>query len=62
RTLSRDGSPEHIRRSADASLRRLGIDVIDLYYLHRVDPAVPLDESWGALADLVRQGKVRHLG
>ncbi|MFC9458851.1 aldo/keto reductase [Streptomyces sp. NPDC058430] len=62
RTLSRNGSPEHIRRSADASLRRLGVDVIDLYYLHRVDPEVPLAESWGALADLVRQGKVRHLG
>ncbi|MEU3337229.1 aldo/keto reductase [Streptomyces sp. NPDC002144] len=62
RTLSRDGSPEHIRRSADASLKRLGVDVIDLYYLHRVDPAVPLEESWGALAELVRAGKVRHLG
>ncbi|MET7679201.1 aldo/keto reductase [Streptomyces sp. NPDC005423] len=62
RTLSRDGSPEHIRRSADASLRRLGVDVIDLYYLHRVDPAVPLEESWGALAELVDAGKVRHLG
>lgn len=62
RTLSRDGSPEHIRRSADASLTRLGVDVIDLYYLHRVDPAVPLEESWGALAELVRAGKVRHLG
>ncbi|WP_405618650.1 aldo/keto reductase [Streptomyces sp. NBC_00076] len=62
RTLSRDGSPEHIRRSADASLRRLGVDVIDLYYLHRVDPAVPLEESWGALSELVRAGKVRHLG
>ncbi|MEU1272541.1 aldo/keto reductase [Streptomyces sp. NPDC005799] len=62
RTLSRDGSPEHIRRSADASLERLGVDVIDLYYLHRVDPAVPLEESWGALAELVRAGKVRHLG
>lgn len=62
RTLGRDGSPEHIRHSADASLRRLGVDVIDLYYLHRVDPVVPLEESWGALADLVRQGKVRHLG
>jgi aryl-alcohol dehydrogenase-like predicted oxidoreductase len=62
RTLSRDGSPEHIRRSADASLKRLGVDVIDLYYLHRVDPAVPLQESWGALSELVRAGKVRHLG
>ncbi|WP_371661007.1 aldo/keto reductase [Streptomyces sp. NBC_00280] len=62
RSLSRDGSPEHIRRSADASLRRLGVDTIDLYYLHRVDPAVPLEESWGALSELVRAGKVRHLG
>ncbi len=62
RTLSRNASPEYIRRSADASLRRLGVDHIDLYYLHRVDPTVPLAESWGALADLVRQGKVRHLG
>jgi aryl-alcohol dehydrogenase-like predicted oxidoreductase len=62
RALSRDGSPEHIRRSAEASLRRLGIDVIDLYYLHRVDPAVPLEESWGAMSELVREGKVRHLG
>lgn len=62
RTLSRDGSPEHIRRSADASLKRLGVDVIDLYYLHRVDPSVPLEESWGALSELVHAGKVRHLG
>ncbi|MFJ5266230.1 aldo/keto reductase [Streptomyces sp. NPDC088387] len=62
RTLSRNGSPEHIRRSADASLRRLGVEAIDLYYLHRVDPAVPLEESWGALAELVRAGKVRRLG
>ncbi|MER6561441.1 aldo/keto reductase [Streptomyces sp. NPDC001027] len=62
RALSRDGSPEHIRRSADASLRRFGVDVIDLYYLHRVDPAVPLEESWGALSELVDAGKVRHLG
>ncbi|WP_243640325.1 aldo/keto reductase [Streptacidiphilus pinicola] len=62
RDLSRNGSPEHIRRSADASLRRLGVDAIDLYYLHRVDDAVPLAESWGALAELVQQGKVRHLG
>ena len=62
RTLSRQGSPEYIRRSADASLRRLGVDAVDLYYLHRVDPAVPLAESWGAMAELVQQGKVRHLG
>lgn len=62
RALSRNGSPEHIRRCADASLRRLGRDTIDLYYLHRVDPDVPLEESWGALSELVTAGKVRHLG
>ena len=58
----RDGRPEHIRRAADGSLSRLGIDVIDLYYLHRVDPKVPLEDTWGALADLVAAGKVRWLG
>jgi len=57
-----DGSPAHIREACDASLARLGTDVIDLYYLHRVDPAVPVEESVGALAELVRQGKVRYLG
>ncbi|WP_030909804.1 aldo/keto reductase [Streptomyces sp. NRRL F-5126] len=62
RTLSRNASPERIRRCADASLRRLGVEAIDLYYLHRVDPDVPLAESWGALAELVRAGKVRRLG
>ncbi|KAB8162281.1 aldo/keto reductase [Streptomyces sp. 3MP-14] len=62
RRLGRDGSPAHIRAGVDASLRRLGVDVIDLYYLHRVDPTVPLAESWGALAELVTEGKVRHLG
>jgi aryl-alcohol dehydrogenase-like predicted oxidoreductase len=60
--MHRDASPKHIRRAAEASLRRLGTDVIDLYYLHRVDPAVPIEESWGAMADLVAEGKVRHVG
>ncbi len=58
----RDGSPKHVREGVEASLRRLGTDVIDLYYLHRVDPAVPLAETWGAMAELVTEGKVRHLG
>jgi aryl-alcohol dehydrogenase-like predicted oxidoreductase len=57
-----DGSPRNVRASCESSLRELGVDVIDLYYLHRVDPAVPIEETIGAMADLVRQGKVRHLG
>jgi aryl-alcohol dehydrogenase-like predicted oxidoreductase len=57
-----DGRPEHIRASIDGSLRRLGVDYVDLYQLHRVDPAVPVEESWGALADLVELGKTRHVG
>ena len=57
-----DGSPNAILSSCDESLRRLGTDVIDLFYLHRVDPKVPIEESVGALATLVRQGKVRHIG
>jgi aryl-alcohol dehydrogenase-like predicted oxidoreductase len=57
-----DGTPEHIRQACDASLRRLGVDAIDLYYLHRVDPAVPLEESVGAMAELVAAGKVRAIG
>jgi aryl-alcohol dehydrogenase-like predicted oxidoreductase len=61
-SYGRDGSPEHIRAACDASLQRLGIDTIDLYQLHRVDPAVPIDETWGAMAELVRAGKVRYLG
>lgn len=61
-TLTRDGRPEHLRRSCDASLHRLGVDVIDLYYLHRVDDQVPLEESWGAMSELVTAGKVRALG
>jgi aryl-alcohol dehydrogenase-like predicted oxidoreductase len=57
-----DGSPAYVRRACDASLQRLGVDHIDLYYLHRVDAKVPIEETVGAMADLVRQGKVRHLG
>ncbi|GAA4513577.1 aldo/keto reductase [Actinoallomurus oryzae] len=60
--LSRDGTPKHVREAVEASLGRLGTDVIDLYYLHRVDPNVPLAETWGAMSELVTEGKVRHLG
>jgi aryl-alcohol dehydrogenase-like predicted oxidoreductase len=57
-----DGRPEHVREACDLSLSRLAVDHIDLYYLHRVDPTVPIEDTVGAMADLVRQGKVRHLG
>ena len=57
-----NGSPEYVRQCCDASLKRLGIDVIDLYYQHRVDLDVPIEETIGAMADLVRAGKVRYLG
>ncbi|HXL21450.1 MAG TPA: aldo/keto reductase [Candidatus Dormibacteraeota bacterium] len=57
-----DGRPEYVHTACDASLRRLGVDVIDLYYQHRVDPNVPIEETVGAMAELVRQGKVRFLG
>lgn len=57
-----NGQPEYIREACEASLRRLGIEAIDLYYLHRVDPNVPIEESVGAMAELVRNGKVRFLG
>lgn len=60
--LANDGRPEHIRSAIDASLRRLRTEVIDLYQLHRIDPAVPLEDSWGAMAELVEAGKVRALG
>ncbi len=56
------GDPAYVREACDASLRRLKIDVIDLYYQHRVDPKVPIEETVGAMAELVRAGKVRHLG
>jgi aryl-alcohol dehydrogenase-like predicted oxidoreductase len=57
-----DGRPEYVRQCCEASLKRLGVDVIDLYYQHRVDPNVPVEETVGAMADLVKQGKVRFLG
>jgi aryl-alcohol dehydrogenase-like predicted oxidoreductase len=61
-TYGRDGSSAHIRAACEASLQRLGVDTIDLYQLHRVDPEVPLEETWGAMAALVTEGKVRYLG
>src|SRR6185437_2783603 len=57
-----DGRPEYVRRACDASLKRLGVDHIDLYYQHRVDRQTPIEETVGAMAELVRAGKVRHLG
>ncbi|KGM34058.1 aldo/keto reductase [Inquilinus limosus] len=57
-----DGRPEYVAEACEASLRRLGVDTIDLYYQHRVDPAVPIEDTVGAMARLVAQGKVRHLG
>jgi len=57
-----NGRPEYVRSACDASLKRLGVDHIDLYYQHRVDKKVPIEETVGAMADLVRQGKVRYLG
>ena len=57
-----NGHPDYVRRACDASLARLGVEHIDLYYQHRVDPSVPVEETWGALAELVAAGKVRHLG
>jgi aryl-alcohol dehydrogenase-like predicted oxidoreductase len=56
------GKPEHVRAACDASLRRLGVDHIDLYYQHRVDPETPIEETVGAMAELVRAGKVKYLG
>ncbi|KJL48172.1 General stress protein 69 [Microbacterium hydrocarbonoxydans] len=60
--LGINGSPEYIRAACDASLQRLGVDHIDLYYQHRVDPQVPIEETVGAMSELVAAGKVRHLG
>ena len=57
-----NGRPEYVRSACEGSLKRLGIDHIDLYYQHRVDPKVPIEDTVGAMADLVRQGKVRYLG
>lgn len=56
------GKPEYVRKSCEGSLRRLGVDTIDLYYQHRVDPDTPIEETVGAMAQLVREGKVRYLG
>ena len=57
-----DGTPDYVRAACDASLQRLGIDVIDLYYQHRIDRTVPIEETWGAMSELVAAGKVRQLG
>jgi aryl-alcohol dehydrogenase-like predicted oxidoreductase len=57
-----NGRPEYVHQACDASLKRLGIDTIDLYYQHRVDPKTPIEDTVGAMAELVKQGKVRHLG
>ncbi len=62
RAVGISGKPEYVRRACDASLARLGFDAIDLYYQHRVDPQVPIEETVGAMAELVKAGKVRHLG
>jgi aryl-alcohol dehydrogenase-like predicted oxidoreductase len=60
--LGVNGKPEYVLAACDASLERLGVDVIDLYYQHRVDRSVPIEETWGAMKSLVEAGKVRHLG
>jgi len=57
-----DGSPANARRACEGSLQRLGVDVIDLFYQHRVDPNVPIEETVGGMAELVKEGKVRHIG
>ncbi len=57
-----NGRPDYVHEAIDESLQRLGVDVVDLYYLHRVDPEVPIEETVGAMAELVEAGKVRHLG
>ena len=62
RTATINGRPEYVKQACDASLRRLGVGVIDLYYQHRVDPDTPIEDTVGAMADLVRAGKVRYLG
>ena len=60
--LGVNGRPEYVKQACEASLRRLGVDYIDLYYQHRVDPNTPIEETIGAMADLVREGKVRYIG
>lgn len=61
-SYGRDGRPQSIRDACESSLQRLGVDTIDLYQLHRVDPQVPVEETWGAMSELVVEGKVRYLG
>ncbi|MCB1744791.1 MAG: aldo/keto reductase, partial [Gammaproteobacteria bacterium] len=60
--LGADGRPEHVRASCEASLARLGVECIDVYYQHRVDPKVPIEETMGAVRRLIEEGKVRHAG
>lgn len=60
--LGTNGQPDYVRSACDASLKRLGLDYIDLYYQHRVDPNVPIEETVGAMAELVQAGKIRHIG
>lgn len=60
--MHRDGRPEHVLEAIDASLERLGVDHVDLYQLHRVDPEVPIEETWGAMAEIVKSGKARAIG
>ncbi|MCZ2827460.1 aldo/keto reductase [Modestobacter sp. VKM Ac-2986] len=60
--LGINGRPEYVHAACDASLQRLGVDVIDLYYQHRVDTTVPIEDTWGAMAELVEAGKIRHAG
>ncbi|WP_448626303.1 aldo/keto reductase [Geodermatophilus sp. URMC 64] len=62
RRLGINGRPEYVHRACDASLQRLGVDVIDLYYQHRVDTSVPIEDTWGALRELVEAGKIRYAG
>jgi aryl-alcohol dehydrogenase-like predicted oxidoreductase len=57
-----NGKPDYVRRSCEGSLKRLGVETIDLYYQHRVDPATPIEETVGAMAQLVQEGKIRHIG
>jgi aryl-alcohol dehydrogenase-like predicted oxidoreductase len=57
-----NGKPEYVRRSCEGSLKRLGVETIDLYYQHRVDPSTPIEETVGAMAQLVQEGKIRHIG
>src|SRR5207248_4394660 len=60
--LGISGTPDYVRRACEASLQRLGVDHIDLYYQHRVDPNTPIEDTVGAMAELVAEGKVRYLG